>query len=47
VPFKWDYYGQIYTMSFIGGFVGVHQDDARTVRPAIGWAIADAAEATK
>lgn len=47
VPFKWDYYGQIYPMSFIGGFVGVHQDDARTVRPAIGWAIADAAEAAK
>jgi hypothetical protein len=42
VPFVWDYYGDKFDMSFLGGFAGVAQDTASgALRPVIGWGIAD------
>lgn len=42
VPFVWDYYGTIYNMDFLGGFVGVSQDSTSlAVRPTLGWAVRD------
>jgi hypothetical protein len=43
VPFEWNYFGQIYAMEFLGGYVGVAQDmDTLALRPAIGWAVREA-----
>lgn len=43
VPFIWKYLGLNLPMQFVGGFVGVAQDDVTfAVRPAIGWAVRDA-----
>jgi hypothetical protein len=43
-PFTWDYLGQKLLMELVAGFVAVAQDAAtRSVRPAIGWAVRDAA----
>lgn len=43
-PFRWRYLRDTYPMEFVGGFVGVSQDPAdRSLRPAIGWAVCDAA----
>ncbi len=42
VPFKWEYYDEVYDMNFIGGFVGVSQDEnSLALKPEIGWAIQD------
>lgn len=42
-PFTWEYHGKTIAMAFLGGFVGVSQDQATgAVRPAIGWAVGEA-----
>ncbi len=42
-PFRWFYYKLEFDMEFLGGFVGVQQDqDDLTLRPEIGWAVRDA-----
>ncbi|MGO9465079.1 MAG: DUF4419 domain-containing protein [Isosphaeraceae bacterium] len=39
-PFHWDYLEQSFDMEFLGGFVGVAQDqESLTLRPEIGWAV--------
>jgi len=44
-PFTWDYLGTKLAMEFAAGFVAVSQDPASLgVRPAIGWAVRDAAK---
>jgi hypothetical protein len=48
VPFLWKYLGTNLPMQFVGGFVGVAQDDITlAVRPAIGWAVRDAVDGTR
>ncbi len=43
VPFGWDYLDQSFDMEFLGGFVGVTQDQKTlTLRPEIGWAVREA-----
>jgi hypothetical protein len=43
-PFIWQYLGTSLPMEFVAGFVGVSQDTTTlAVRPAIGWAVRDAA----
>jgi hypothetical protein len=41
-PFKWEYFHQTFDMELLGGFVGVGQDEALTLRPEIGWAVRQA-----
>jgi len=42
VPFTWLYYDAKFEMEFLGGFVGVSQnEESLIVRPAIGWAVRD------
>lgn len=42
VPWKWDYYGKMIEMEFLGGFAGISQDPvSRAVRPAMAWAVRD------
>jgi len=41
VPFKWEYFTQIFEMKFVGGIVGVSQSDDLTLKPEAGWAIKD------
>lgn len=41
-PFTWHYYGEEFPMVFIGGFAGATQETNGAVRPALGWAVADA-----
>lgn len=42
VPFVWKYYDLMFDMEFIGGFVGVTQDQQTlALRPEIGWAVLD------
>lgn len=42
VPFKWKYYDLMFDMEFMGGFVGVTQDQQTlALRPEIGWAVLD------
>ena len=42
-PFSWHYLGDTIKMEFLGGFMGLSQNTATgAVRPAIGWAIAEA-----
>jgi hypothetical protein len=44
VPFEWRYFSETFPMEFVGGFVGVAQDEGSlALRPAIGWAVRDAA----
>ena len=39
-PFLWEYLGQKHAMEFLGGFVGVSQEQATwALRPEIGWVI--------
>jgi Domain of unknown function (DUF4419) len=39
-PFRWDYLDRSFDMEFLGGFVGVAQDqETLTLRPEIGWAV--------
>jgi uncharacterized protein DUF4419 len=48
VPFVWNYLGTKLPMQFVGGFVGVAQDDATlAVRPAVGWAVRDAVDSAR
>jgi hypothetical protein len=43
VPFQWRYLNEVFSMEFLGGFVGVAQDEGSLgLRPAIGWAVRDA-----
>ena len=43
-PLLWKFLRDTYSMEFLGGFVGVSQDPVnRSLRPAIGWAVCDAA----
>jgi hypothetical protein len=43
VPFRWDYLGRSFDMEFLGGFVGVAQDEGTlALRPEIGWAVREA-----
>lgn len=40
VAFMWNYFGTIFPMQFLGGFVGVaHDPETLAVRPSIGWAV--------
>ena len=42
-PFWWDYLRRSFDMEFLGGFVGVAQDEETlTLRPEIGWAVREA-----
>ena len=42
-PFRWDYLDRCFDMEFLGGFVGVAQDqETLTLRPEIGWAVREA-----
>jgi hypothetical protein len=41
VPFIWDYFDKKYPMEFVGGLVGITQDDLGCVRGAFGWAVRD------
>jgi hypothetical protein len=44
-PFRWRYFGESYAMEFLGGFVGVRQDQVTLgVRPEIGWAVRSATQ---
>ena len=47
VPFKWEYYGNTFDMEFLGGTVGVHQNDNLSVEPTIGWAVRDTGKMTE
>lgn len=42
VPFLWKYFEQQFEMEFLGGFVGVAQNEAGVIYPAIGWGVCDA-----
>lgn len=45
VAFEWLYYDDIFPMEFLGGFIGVSQDEASLcMRPVIGWAVRDREE---
>lgn len=45
-PFRWEYLDRTYRMEFLGGFVGVGQDaETLALRPEIGWAVRESAEA--
>jgi hypothetical protein len=42
-PFRWQYLGRSFDMEFLGGFVGVGQDEETlALRPEIGWAVREA-----
>jgi hypothetical protein len=42
-PFRWRYMDRSFDMEFLGGFVGVAQDqETLTLRPEIGWAVREA-----
>ena len=42
-PFRWDYQDRSFDMEFLGGFVGVAQDqETLALRPEIGWAVREA-----
>lgn len=46
VPFVWEFWEKSFAMEFLGGFMGVRQDeDTRALRPEIGWAVRDQAKA--
>ena len=46
-PFRWDYLDRSLDMEFLGGFVGVAQDqETLTLRPEIGWAVREAPATT-
>jgi uncharacterized protein DUF4419 len=46
VPFRWNYLERFFDMEFLGGFVGVAQDqETLTLRPEIGWAVREASAA--
>lgn len=43
VPFVWQYFGTEFQMEFIGGLIGVHQDnESLCLRPEIGWVVRNA-----
>jgi hypothetical protein len=43
VPFVWKYSDKEFAMEFLGGFVGVRQEqETLTLRPEIGWAVREA-----
>jgi hypothetical protein len=43
-PFRWEYLDRTFPMEFLGGFVGVAQDEGTlALRPEIGWAVREAA----
>jgi hypothetical protein len=41
VPFIWKYYDSIFPMEFVGGLVGLSQDDQGSVRCSFGWVVRD------
>ena len=42
-PFRWSYLDRCFDMEFLGGFVGIAQDqETLTLRPEIGWAVREA-----
>ena len=42
-PFVWNYFGRLYGMEFLGGFLGIRQDpDTLRLEPEIGWAVREA-----
>ena len=42
-PFRWHYLDRSFDMEFLGGFLGVAQDqETLTLRPEVGWAVRDA-----
>lgn len=42
VPFIWNYFGELFHMRFVAGFIGFTQDEASfAVRPKIGWAVCE------
>lgn len=38
-PVRWEYHGQSIPLQFLGGFLGVAQDEDLTLSPDIGWAV--------
>jgi hypothetical protein len=38
-PFVWEYYADNLPMEFVGGFLGVKQEDDLSLKPALGWAV--------
>ncbi len=44
MPFVWDYLRTLIPMQFLGGFLGVQQDEDGTVAPQVGWAVVDLTE---
>lgn len=38
-PFTWEYYLQKFSMEFIGGFLGVSQENDSSLRPRMGWVV--------
>src|SRR5262249_52882713 len=43
-PFRWHYLERTFNMEFLGGFVGVSQDqETLSLRPEIGWAVREMA----
>lgn len=44
VPFEWFYYEQVFHMQFVGGFMGIIENDDFSVRPQFGWAIVESEE---
>ena len=42
-PFRWNYLDRSFDMEFLGGFVGIAQDqETLALRPEIGWAVREA-----
>ena len=41
VPFRWEYFDQVFEMEFVGGLIGVSQEEDLTLSPKAGWAIID------
>lgn len=41
VPFTWNYFGTVFPMEFIGGLVGVTQNENGSIQMAFGWAVRD------
>src|SRR5262245_58191600 len=42
-PFRWHYLDRVFAMEFVGGLVGVRQDEATLgLRPEVGWAVREA-----
>lgn len=43
VPFIWNYYSTIFPMEFVGGIIGISQNDKGAIECSFGWAVRDEA----